>query len=411
MQYFSNLIFVLLVIIIAVPATKAICDFFSIEPRVYISYMLWSIALLLFVTLLPSENKSDLMKFAPLVVTAGVAVKKPNIPAVPNVATGATKVAPPVHVPIVDVIRDRNALKQKQEEEKKLEQEALKQAATKAAEQAAKEQARLAALKTEKTRPAEQAAKKLEQEAALKMEQAALAEKKKLEEQVALKTEQEAALKTEKTEQLAAAEQAAKKLEQEAALKLEQAAKKLEQAATKAAEQAAVLKQAAAEQARLAAKEQEAALKQARLEQEAAEQAAALKQARLEANLNRIQNNLGNINDVSESDVHEIDNPALVNSNTQNVDDVIKELVGIFNDQLKQTNRLTNFDWYNDLLGSNSEQIKDLVIKLTADAQNILNGRLGTQWKKNEKTLEIAMGGLVILELLYNIYKKTLPSH
>ena len=101
MQYFSNLIFVLLVIIIAVPATKAICDFFSIEPRVYISYMLWSIALLLFVTLLPSENKSDLMKFAPLVITAGVAVKKPDIPAVPKVvptvATPATtNVAPKV---------------------------------------------------------------------------------------------------------------------------------------------------------------------------------------------------------------------------------------------------------------------------------------------------------------------------
>ena len=81
MQYFSNLIFTLLLIIIAIPATKTICEFFSIEPQVYGSYMLWFISLMLFIALLPQDNKSDLMKILPLVITVGVAAKT-------NVATG-----------------------------------------------------------------------------------------------------------------------------------------------------------------------------------------------------------------------------------------------------------------------------------------------------------------------------------
>ena len=317
MQYFSNLIFVLLVIIIAVPATKAICDFFSIEPRVYISYMLWSIALLLFVTLLPSENKSDLMKFAPLVITAGVAVKKPDIPAVPkvvptvatpattnvapkvapkkvpnvapkkvpNVATsGAPKVAPPAtpkvapkKVPNVatsgatsgatsDIIINavppitlKNADVNKDLDTLKL-AEAAKQAEAKQAE--AKQAAELAL----KQKQAEQQALKQKQ-----AEQQALKQKQAEEEKTRLVAEQQK-LEQARLEQ-AGLEQAAEKL----------AAKQLENANKMAA-----LKQTHAEEARLAevarlarlAEQQ--ALKQTHAEQEAAEEAEEAEQARLE---------------------------------------------------------------------------------------------------------------------------------
>jgi hypothetical protein len=62
MEYFTLLLYTLLFLIITIPITVTIFDFFDVQFSAYGSYLIWFVALALFNAFLPYKQKNVLAK-------------------------------------------------------------------------------------------------------------------------------------------------------------------------------------------------------------------------------------------------------------------------------------------------------------------------------------------------------------